>query len=478
MATKISQLPAASTPLTGAELVPLVQSGKTVQVPVNQILAIDSVSIMSYVPFGTNISTTDCAPYVQLAVNYAIANNLQVNVDGMFLLSTMVNIDRHVDYAIYADYFKFFTTVGGGFKVTTNMAMFSSTLPFTTDPVSQLIRWNGITFKGNAGASYVLNGGRFLRMVFDGCDFEKILCCNCSIYAQSISFIGRCNARYGVGTFWRTATVSIDCTFDVLAESWTGDFLNLAFPISSKVTGVIENISGTAIVYDGAYGFTISAYFEANGLDIDGTGAQQAYGVNLLGGYYNHVNPAQYSVIWGSVTQSCSSIGNFHTGSFHNVPAGADVLIRDSAVVSVQNNSTNPIFQNQALTGGLGLSVIGNGGLVAKGNQWSVDTIANQVRQYSSGADVATNGSFVFHSVRSDGTNDLQVLVITSTGAVTVLAGFGCNGKAAQAAYASGGALAAYGAGANGFDTADHASALYAEVVAIRAALVANGIMS
>lgn len=61
---------------------------------------------------------------------------------------------------------------------------------------------------------------------------------------------------------------------------------------------------------------------------------------------------------------------------------------------------------------------------------------------------------------------------------VTVTAGFGCNGAAAQTAVASGGALAAYGSGANGFDTGAHASALYALVVAMRGALVANGIMS
>lgn len=61
---------------------------------------------------------------------------------------------------------------------------------------------------------------------------------------------------------------------------------------------------------------------------------------------------------------------------------------------------------------------------------------------------------------------------------LTVDGKFGCNGATAQAAYASGGALASYGAGANGFDTAGHASDLYAMVVAIRAALVANGIMS
>jgi hypothetical protein len=55
---------------------------------------------------------------------------------------------------------------------------------------------------------------------------------------------------------------------------------------------------------------------------------------------------------------------------------------------------------------------------------------------------------------------------------------FGCNTKLAQAAYASGGALAAYATGTYGFDTADHASKLYAMVVAIRAMAVANGLMS
>jgi hypothetical protein len=56
--------------------------------------------------------------------------------------------------------------------------------------------------------------------------------------------------------------------------------------------------------------------------------------------------------------------------------------------------------------------------------------------------------------------------------------GFGCNTKTAQAAYASGGALAAYSTGAFGLDSDAHMSSLHAMVVSIRAALVANGIMS
>jgi hypothetical protein len=63
-------------------------------------------------------------------------------------------------------------------------------------------------------------------------------------------------------------------------------------------------------------------------------------------------------------------------------------------------------------------------------------------------------------------------------GAVTVTGAFGTNGAAAQTAYASGGALAAYAAGANGLDTGAHMQSMYNLVVAMRAALVANGTMS
>jgi hypothetical protein len=69
-------------------------------------------------------------------------------------------------------------------------------------------------------------------------------------------------------------------------------------------------------------------------------------------------------------------------------------------------------------------------------------------------------------------------LTVGSDGAITVAGAFGCNGATAQTAYASGGALAAYGAGTNGLDSGANMSALHALVVAMRAALVANGIMS
>ncbi len=63
-------------------------------------------------------------------------------------------------------------------------------------------------------------------------------------------------------------------------------------------------------------------------------------------------------------------------------------------------------------------------------------------------------------------------------GTATVTGAFGCNGTTAQTAYASGGALAAYTTGAFGLDSDAHMNALYTLVVNMRAALVANGILS
>jgi hypothetical protein len=67
---------------------------------------------------------------------------------------------------------------------------------------------------------------------------------------------------------------------------------------------------------------------------------------------------------------------------------------------------------------------------------------------------------------------------LTYAGGFSCKAGFGCNTKTPQTAYASGGALAAYVTGAFGLDSNANMTALYNLVVAMRAALVANGIMS
>ena len=93
-------------------------------------------------------------------------------------------------------------------------------------------------------------------------------------------------------------------------------------------------------------------------------------------------------------------------------------------------------------------------------------------------------GTLLFNVTPDAGTAPEEAMRVDYTKLVTcaaglkVTTGFGCNSKAPQTAYSGGSALAAYGAGANGFDSEANASALHAKVVSIEAALIANGIMS
>ncbi len=86
-------------------------------------------------------------------------------------------------------------------------------------------------------------------------------------------------------------------------------------------------------------------------------------------------------------------------------------------------------------------------------------------------------GGNMYHAGKI-GVGMLPTYNVDVTGNLRCSTGFGCNGKIPQTAYASGGALAAYATGAFGLDSDAHMSALHAMVVSIRAALVANGIMS
>jgi hypothetical protein len=320
---------------------------------------------------------TDSTAGIQAAINWCIANNKDLEIVGNLLINpaVMVNIDRQVDGAAYDNYFKIFSKSGGGFTLSGTGAMFSSSISFTTAPVSQLICFEGINFIAPAaGAYYVLNDGRFLRMVFDKCSFDKILCVNSSIYLQTYRFIA-CNARRGSGQFFTAVGQTYDLkSFGLILESWTGNFCSLAQAIGCAfMGGLMEGVAGTAIVYNGAGGLAVhGVYFEANTLDIDGTGATQANGVSLLGNYFSHTtgnsNPTTYSVVWSGNISNCVSMGNYSNAYLHNFPsAGMDCVVKDSASGNLWSNEPNPIFSHEvslndgALGGGYGGTVKGYG---------------------------------------------------------------------------------------------------------------------
>lgn len=83
--TKISQLPSATTPLSGAELVPLVQSGATVQTPTNEISKLTAATANTFTA-NQIISVTDntnaALRVTQLGTGLALRIEDSTNPDG------------------------------------------------------------------------------------------------------------------------------------------------------------------------------------------------------------------------------------------------------------------------------------------------------------------------------------------------------------------------------------------------------------
>jgi hypothetical protein len=178
--------------------------------------------------------------------------------------------------------------------------------------------------------------------------------------------------------------------------------------------------------------------------------------------------------------------GNFDI--YNNITAGLSFTINKTThlVTLLGGLSVVAVLASGAITA----NFAGGGGLVLNnptadagvtGQAYMVFQTAGSNRWYMGMSANGSTGNFDLYN-NIGGVNavsiDKTTSLVTLGAALKVVTGFGCNGQTAKTAAASGGALNAYGAGANGFDTGANASALHALVVAIRAALVANGIMS
>jgi hypothetical protein len=141
-----------------------------------------------------------------------------------------------------------------------------------------------------------------------------------------------------------------------------------------------------------------------------------------------------------SITVAGSTITNAY-GNYIENPTGA------GAVTNMYGIYIADISKGGTLNAAIYFA--GTSGLARQGLNWNNDT-----NLYRSGADILTTD------------DSLQVAL-----------GFGCNSKTPQTAYASGGAVTT-SAGAYGFASDAERSNLTALVTNIRAALVANGIMS
>jgi hypothetical protein len=311
----------------------------------------DAVSVKDFGAVGDG--TTDDTAAVQAAVTYCIANNKDLSVDGNCRLTASVNVDRLVDGAAFDQYFTIFSNSGGGFTVSTAIAMLSSSIAFSTAPVTQLIRFSNLYFRStdNSLNAYVLNNARFLRTRFDECTFAKIkLLTATAVYTQSIYLVG-CNVRRYAGIFFNSGALTYDLKIiNCLVEAGGGDAFKIKNPVGCAFIGsTIEGISGTAISYDGAQGLDVTGcYFEANSLDIDGTfggtSVSNSYGVCLNGNYFSN-STTTYTVKWYNIYGGVS-IGNWHIGYMHQLTGTVNNLVTYDIAQSSLSAQNVPILRS------------------------------------------------------------------------------------------------------------------------------------
>lgn len=290
--------------------------------------------------------TTDDTAAVQAAVTYCIANNKDLFIPGMCLLTASINIDRQVDNIAYDNYFTIFSNSGGGFYVSTAINLFSSLLTYTTTPVTQCIRFQNIEFQASANTlvAYVLDGNKFLRTQFNGCTFSRIRCLTTTEYTQSIYFFN-CNVRRFAGVFFVCRNVCYDIKFmGNMVES--GDQFALMGNATQGPTGccfignLIEGMNNYGIQYGTAVGLSITGnYFEANGIDIDGRNlGGTSVGIAITGNFYSHSpTPNAYGVLWGPCSGSIS-MGNAGFSNINNLLTTSQVQINDASQTANTSN--------------------------------------------------------------------------------------------------------------------------------------------
>ena len=376
---------AALSAANGSTLIGFLQAGADAVTRTVEAELRDRVNVKQ---FGAKCDRITCdAAAVQQAVEYCLTNNKDLEISGMACLSNSINIDHLVGSSQADNYFTIWSGTGGGFIVKSNIPIFSTNLINDTDkhhPVTQMVRFVGLKFEAdtNTREAYVLDSNKFLRIIFDSCNFRKIKC----LYApsgkhtQTITF-QNCQARRWLGVFFRSKEITFD--LKVLGGLWEagGDAFDIDYPVGCAFIGAnIEGMENYAIKYSGGYGLSITGcYFEENGnsnaegTTIDGSlaiGARTSENVMISGNYFAGTanTPDKAQIRWGD-TATATSIGNLCTTTLHQFSGGSRVnVIGDYARTSLSN--TDPILRlqatgNQAYGGAITQSFIsGRGGLL------------------------------------------------------------------------------------------------------------------
>jgi hypothetical protein len=262
---KISQLPSTSGPLSGSDVVPIVQGGVTKKAPISSLTV--GINVKSFGAVCDGIADDTAA--VQAAINYCAANNWPpLIVTGKCKITSSLIINRLVDQN--SD--EFFIVGDGpdaGFFTAGNVVIFNSTLPYTTAPQSEFVTFQNIRFESSSffNASYVLSPN-FLRIKFLDCVFFLIRCVISPIYTQTLYFTN-CNIRNNPANF-----INVTGLYDVkFVQCIIENGFNIVRCIDvargtnglSFTSCVIEGIQGSICDITGASGFALTnCHLESN----------------------------------------------------------------------------------------------------------------------------------------------------------------------------------------------------------------------
>lgn len=328
--------------------------------------------------FGASANQVDNTAAIQAAIDYCIANSLNLHLDGDFRISSSLFIDRLVDNPAFREYF---VISDGSLFASGSFPVFSTRLnPASADrPVTQLVRFREIVFKGdnaNTG-TYVLDSNKYLRTSFEGCSFISLKFLRANYYVQSI-YISNCQARNWSGVFFDANggvyDIKISTSIFESAESFANFSSSTSTPhrVSnvSITNNLIEGLSGYGIKYKLTSSLVIGFnYFEGNVLgdvicgDPTGDIGSPNTGISIIGNFHltENSSPDFYPVTWGPTNGgiSLSNVSNRNLDQFNT--SVSDVFTGNAA--SWNDANTPDHFGTSKIYFGSSLPIT-NGGVV------------------------------------------------------------------------------------------------------------------